>query len=395
MSDVRSDAPPRRSPRQLWWGGLFLSSLTAMGSTFEAVRTQRSLTPPTVDPTPTQQWAVASATSTFLLTFLTLTAQKLPSTSHRVTGTKLEMTLILLLLAFAAAAVGASTNPATGLAVNASGGVSFGNLYYATWVTFASAMALCLAFVRTERGVDVEQELRSRGNRFRSWVILIVTTLIVMASSASSYDAQCDGEVVEVRPVKYCRRAALGVSVGCVGCVASLVIVAMRLLCLKQGQDDDRGNGNQSNKMVFAAEGITGAVLFCMYGFAVAYLTSEKGPGAPIGNLYYSSWITFGMTFFVVTSCFEEFQAAKSMILTGRLQRQHQQQQPPQSILRDTESLHAPSDVTSLDTGRVGAGPSDWSVQERDAEEMWGDAAGPQPDYSITGSSSVGEVQIN
>lgn len=38
MNRSRSDAPPRRSPRQLWWGALFVSSLTAMGSTFEAVR---------------------------------------------------------------------------------------------------------------------------------------------------------------------------------------------------------------------------------------------------------------------------------------------------------------------------------------------------------------------
>ncbi|KAL7484972.1 hypothetical protein ACHAW6_010574 [Cyclotella cf. meneghiniana] len=390
MSDVRSDAPPRRSPRQLWWGGLFLSSLTAMGSTFEAVRTQRSLTPPTVGPTPTQRWAVASATLTFLITFLTLTAQKLPNTSHRVNGTKLEMTLILLLLAFACAATGASTNPATGLAVNASGGVSFGNLYYSTWAAFGSAFALLLSFVRTERGVDLGNELRARGKRFRSWVVLIVTTLVVMASSASSYDAQCDGEH-DVRPIKYCRRAALGVSVGCIGCVASLAIVAIRLLFFGQQQNDETESGNQANKFVFAAEGITSAVLFCIYGFAVAYLTSEKGPGAPIGNLYYSSWITFGITFFVVTSCFEEFQAAKSMILTKR----QQQQQPPQSIVRDTESLAAHSDFSSLETGRAGAGTLDWSVRERDSEEGWGEAAGRQPDYSIKGSTSVGEVQIN
>eukprot|EP00970_Alexandrium_tamarense_P006031 scaffold1012_cov189-Alexandrium_tamarense.AAC.16 len=28
----------RRSPRKIWWGGLFITSLIAMGSTFEAVR---------------------------------------------------------------------------------------------------------------------------------------------------------------------------------------------------------------------------------------------------------------------------------------------------------------------------------------------------------------------
>ena len=284
-------------------------------------------------------------------------------------------------MGFACAAVGASTNPATGLAVNSSGGVSFGNLYYSTWAAFGSAFALLLSFIRTERGLDLGSELRSRGNRFRSWVILIVVTLIVMGSSASSYDAQCDVEAA-VEPVKYCRRAALGVSAGCVGCVASLAIVAIRLLFA--GQDDD---DNRPKKAIFAAECIASAVLFCMYGFTVAYVTSEKGPGAPLGNLYYSTWITFGMTFFVAASCFEEFQAAKSMILTGR-----QQQQQPASILRDTESLFDFSTSHDTGSGRVGAGPSDWSVRDREDDNMWD---GRSQASSVKGSSSVGEVQIS
>jgi hypothetical protein len=289
-------------------------------------------------------------------------------------------------MAFTCAAVGASTNPATGLAVNSSGGVSFGNLYYSTWASFGSALALLLSFIRTERGLDLGSELQSRGNRFRSWVILIVTTLIVMGSSASSYDARCDVDE-DMKPIKYCRRAALGVSAGCVGCVASLVVVVIRLLFA--GQDDD-DRGNRTNKTIFAVESVVSVVLFCLYGFAVAYLTSEKGPGAPLGNLYYSSWITFGMTFFVATSCFEEFQAAKTMILTGR-----QSRQPPQSILRDSVSLAPSSDfTTNTDSGgRVGAGPYDWS-RDRGMED-WGDTLDRAPDTSSKGSSSVGEVQIS
>jgi hypothetical protein len=177
------------------------------------------------------------------------------------------------------------------------------------------------------------------------------------------------------------------VSAGCVGCVASLVVVVIRLLFA--GQDDD-DRGNRTNKTIFAVESVVSVVLFCLYGFAVAYLTSEKGPGAPLGNLYYSSWITFGMTFFVATSCFEEFQAAKTMILTGR-----QSRQPPQSILRDSVSLAPSSDfTTNTDSGgRVGAGPYDWS-RDRDMEE-WGDTLDRAPDTSSKGSSSVGEVQIS
>eukprot|EP00579_Thalassiosira_antarctica_P010254 CAMPEP_0201914296 /NCGR_PEP_ID=MMETSP0903-20130614/4519_1 /ASSEMBLY_ACC=CAM_ASM_000552 /TAXON_ID=420261 /ORGANISM="Thalassiosira antarctica, Strain CCMP982" /LENGTH=378 /DNA_ID=CAMNT_0048449655 /DNA_START=34 /DNA_END=1170 /DNA_ORIENTATION=- len=297
------DSPPtmRRSPRQLWWGGLFLSSLIAMGSTFEAVRMQRYYSPPNS----TQRWAVGSITTTFLLAFLSLTLQMIPQAAHRLMGTKLELALIFVVSAFACAAVGTATNPATGMAINASGGISFGNLYYSTWASFGCGMALLISFIRTERGMDVSSELKSRGKRFRLWVILIITTLIVMGSSASSYDAKCDKDE-DFRPIQYCRRSAFGVSAGCIGCVISLAVVAIRVSCTPR----ENGQGNKK-KIVFAVECISSLIMLCFYCFAAAYLTSEEGPGAPLGNLYYSTWITFGLIFFVATSCFEEFQAAK------------------------------------------------------------------------------------
>lgn len=316
----------------------------------------------------------------------------IPRSSRLTRGTKLELLLILISLGFTCAAVGASTNPATGLAVNAVGGVSFGNLYYSTWGSFGCAFTLLLSYIRTERGVDLGNELKSKGSRFRSWVILIVTTLIVMGSSASSYDAQCDVDVEE-KPGKYCRRAALGVTVGCIGCVTSLTIVAMRMVFATPHEDENVNRGSEgrgSNTIIFAVEGVSSAVLFCAYGFAVAYLTSEKGPGAPLGNLYYSSWATFGLTFFVAASCFEEFQAAKSMILTGRQQQKS----------RARDSLASNLDSNSLDPGRMGAVPTDWTSQQNTAREVWSENSGQQDTASSSNfgkqaSSSVGEVQIS
>ncbi|KAL7547207.1 hypothetical protein ACHAWF_010524 [Thalassiosira exigua] len=304
----------RRSPRQLWWGGLFLSSLIAMGSTFEAVKVQRYYAPPTA----TQRWAVGSATATFLLTFLSLALQTIPKMARLLMGTKLELALIFVASAFTCASVGTATNPATGMAINALGGVSFGNLYYSVWASFGCGIALLISFMRTERGVDVSSELKSRGNRFRMWAIMIVTTLIVMGSSASSYDAKC-GEDEEFIPMKYCRRAAFGVSAGCIGCVGCLAVVAMRLSCTRQ----ENGEG-RPNKIIFLVECIASMVLLCFFCFAVAYLTSEEGPGAPLGNLYYSTWISFLLVLFVGVSCFEEFQKAKS-IYSLETQQVHQQ----------------------------------------------------------------------
>jgi hypothetical protein len=168
------------------------------------LKMQRKYTASTSPPTPKQKWAVASITMTFLLTFLTLSLQFVSPTRAMkyLHGTKLELILILLLCGFTMSCVGTATNPASGMAVNSSGGISFGNLYYSTWCSFISATGALLSFLRTERGLDISSELSSRGNRFRGWSILIIVTLIVMGSSASCYDAKCDGTYNDYQPVK-------------------------------------------------------------------------------------------------------------------------------------------------------------------------------------------------
>ena len=295
-------------------------------------------------------------------------------------GTKLEIGLILILCGFTCSSVGTATNPASGMAVNASGGVSFGNLFYSTWASFISATGALLSFLRTERGFDVASELSSRGNRFRCWSVLIIVALIVMGSSASCYDAKCDEFYNDVRPVKYCRRAAFGVSAGCIGCVASLAVVAMRLSCTTTTRE------GRANRTIFIIEGVLSVCLFCIFGFATAYLTSEKGPGAPIGNLYYSSWAAFALTFFVATSCFEEFQAAKNMILLGR-------QPTPESSER--EALTSDASIAVSDHGTSYSNETNSVTDNAKTDDILeGQSSADLPAFSQRITGSVGEVQI-
>lgn len=364
----------RRNPRQLWWAGLFLSSLVAMGSTFESVRMQRLFGPANS----TQKWAVGSITTVFLLTFICLTIQMIPQASRILLGTKIELFLIFILTGFTCAAVGTATNPKTGMAVNSSGGVSFGNLYYSTWISFMCAMAMLLSFMKTERGLDVPNELKARGRRFRLWVILVISTAIVMGSSASSYDARCDHLNDEGfdEPPKFCRRAAFGVSVGCIGCVTSLAIVAIRATCSKAIDDHLRNGGSgkgSANKRIFMIECVSCLILLCFYCFAVGYLTSEEGPGAPLGNLYYSTWISFGIIFFIALSSYNELQMAKKIMRNGQQQDADISDMGSNSWLGDNNTL-PPPELSNQSVGNTSAMSAISSTS--------------------MGSGSVGEVQI-
>ena len=46
-----------------------------------------------------------------------------------------------------------------------------------------------------------------------------------------------------------------------------------------------------------------------MNGFGVAFLTSAQGPGSPIGNLYYFTWLSFLCNFMLVASVYEDYRS--------------------------------------------------------------------------------------
>lgn len=60
-------------------------------------------------------------------------------------------------------------------------------------------------------------------------------------------------------------------------------------------------------------EALFAFLLMVCGGFEVAFVTSHQGPGAPLGNLYYFSWIAFLSTFMLFASCLEDYNAAKAM----------------------------------------------------------------------------------
>ena len=378
-SDADDEVPVRtRSPRALLWSVFFVFSLIAVGSVYEAVRYQRFYSHSSSE----QTWAVGSSTAVFLLAFTAVTVQMIPAVNSGLIGSKLELGAIVGNLAFSSVSVGCATNPASGMAINSSGGISFGNLYYSTWACAVVGVMLLASYLRTERGFDVNSELHARGRRFRHWAVLALTSLVVMGSAASSHDAKCYDR--DVKPEPYCGRASYGVSAGCVGCVASLSIVAARLTCVKR-----EGGEDGPNRALFTAEAVLGAVLLLVYCMAVAYLTSEEGPGAPIGNLFYASWLSIAFAAAALTSCLQEWQTAGAMV---------------RGESRDTPS-HVGEDMVSLTASNIGGQPGSFaddvegiptqSQLERMSNELSGSTRNSvEPPSVFTQPSSVGEVRI-
>lgn len=237
------------------------------------------------------KWAVTCSAITFAVTGLVVLMHMSPVLSSFIVNTRIEGVLCLLLAAFWAATVSVVSNASTGLAVNSelSNTIVNGNLYYFSWAGFVTSIMLCVAYLRGVFGVDLAGEMKNRAARLTLWSGLLACQLVVMGASANVFDKDC---AFQDTTSPYCKRTKYGISLGAIGTFFALAVVGMKMV---------------TAVAPFVVEGILAIVLCIMNGFGVAFLTSANGPGAPIGNLYYFSWLSFLCNMVLVTSVYEDY----------------------------------------------------------------------------------------
>jgi hypothetical protein len=210
--------------------------------------------------------------------------------SPYILGTKLEGIITVILAAFWAATVAVVANASTGLAVDASQANTIvnGNLYYFSWAGFVTSILLVISYLRGVFGVDLVGEVKNRAARLSVWAGFLACQLVVMGASANILDKDCSGV-----DSTYCKRTKFGIALGAIGTFFALCVVAMKML---------------TAVAPFVVEGVLALLLCVMNAFGVAFITSAQGPGSPIGNLYYFSWLSWLCSFMLVASVFDDYQ---------------------------------------------------------------------------------------
>jgi len=208
-------------------------------------------------------------------------------------GSKIEAAIPLVLSWFWIAAVCIVTGPEGGLAIDNEGAVYAGNLYYFTWGGLMISIVICARVIEEIYSIDISHEMKNRSTSFMYWIGLLATSIIVMAVSADIYNRQCDGDD---RDQAFCTRCALAIASGTIGTIFALVIVTLKI---------------SVGVAPFLLETGLCAILLCLTIFEVGYVTDDEAPGAPLGNLYYFSWLTFLMSLLVAKACYDDFLTAQ------------------------------------------------------------------------------------
>ncbi|KAL7513921.1 hypothetical protein ACHAXN_012542 [Cyclotella atomus] len=303
--------PASSSPRFGYWMAFFIFSTITLGATIEAqAHTERLSSGAQTN----QMYAVACSATLFILSTCVVILHTRPLISSLILGTKIEGIIIFILIALWSALVAIVSDTRHGLATDSSGSISNGNLYYFSWAGLATGVALMTSFIRSIHGIDVVGELKNRALRLQNWVWLGMFGLIQMGSSARLFDNHCGygspalGES-ELGSVSFCRKCQLGVALGVITTLVSLLVVALKI------------NITSSSKLasLFTAEMVMSGMMIGSEAVGVAFLTGQGGPGAPLNNLYYSTWGCLVVSLVLVASCVEDYSSAKGDIRRNRL----------------------------------------------------------------------------
>lgn len=278
-----------RSPRFILWLCFFAFATITMGSAVSVKNSQSQATA-------NARWAVFCSAFSFTVTGIVTVMHLSPMLSDFIIGTKLEGIITIVLAAFWAATVSVVANAETGLAVDSESGMTIvnGNLYYFSWAGFVTSILLVVSYLRGVFGVDVYGEVKNRAARLTLWAGFLACQLVVMGASANILDKDCSSYDSNNT---YCRRTKFGISVGAIGTSFCLVVVAMKML---------------TSVAPMVVEGALALFLCVMNGFGVAFLTSAEGPGSPIGNLYYFSWLSWLCSFMLIASVYEDIYGVAS-----------------------------------------------------------------------------------
>lgn len=284
----------------------FVFATITMGATIEARNNPYIEYDENNDPIPRdaktlsyEKYAAVCSIITFAFTFLIVILHLNGVTAMFFVGTKLEGIMCFVLAGLWAGIVAIVSNPRHGIAIDEKNGIINGNIYYFSWAGFVCAITLLVSYLRSAFSVDLAGEIKNRSARLQYWALYLAASLVIMGSSANIFDEDCsNGKASHA----YCRRTKFGIAMGAAGTVMSLVLVAMKIA---------------TARAPFLIEALFSFLLLVCGGFEVAFVTSHQGPGAPLGNLYYFSWIAFLSTFMLFASCLEDYNAAKAMNVDG------------------------------------------------------------------------------
>jgi hypothetical protein len=204
-------------------------------------------------------------------------------------------------------------------AVNSVGEIVIANLYFYSWAGILSAGLLMMSYVRAL--------FKIKHTDYMSivWVAICKVCFVILGAALHVWHTiadNCDLDEITSGAVTFCSRTVLAIVVSLAGMLVGGLVVLGRILVMLCGGCGCIGPRTQAH-----VEMIVSMFLVLLFSATVALVTGIGGPGQSVGDLFFSTWLSFGVALGIFVQC--EAQVRKDYTPLVQQQEQPSSYEPP------------------------------------------------------------------
>ena len=291
------------------------------------------------------KWVTAALSISLILNFFAVLAHFFVK-DNKFVGQLIEGGTSLLLLIFWCACLPTIMSPSRNIVVSGMGQgvIQNSNLYFFSWISFACVLYITGDCFQEISGRQFKTVVSQKNNK---WCGLFADSIVVLAAASMIHiDLGC---VNSGWDVDVCLRTNYAVALGILGVVFS----AIAFVAIAMGKSN-------------VIERIIAAVMFVMYTFGVGFITFGSGPATTLGNLYFSTWIGFAISLFLLLKSCEELNAARNVEGSKAMN------SAPSPALGDIDQQESPNDDVEIGAMKSASAPAlaDTSQQESPNDDV-------------------------
>eukprot|EP00977_Amphora_coffeiformis_P013966 scaffold3821_cov173-Amphora_coffeaeformis.AAC.5 len=140
------------------------------------------------------------------------------------------------------------------------------------------------------------------------WVAICKVCFVMLGASLHIWyniSGKCDIADLTMGVVTFCSRTVLAIVVATIGTFVGGLVVFIRILHAMCPSCDCR-------RFQAHAEMFLSIFFVLLFGATVALITGIAGPGQSVGDLFYSSWLSFAVSIYIFANCYYQIRMEDS-----------------------------------------------------------------------------------
>jgi len=185
-------------------------------------------------------------------------------------------------------------------AVNRIGEIKMANLYYFSWASILTAGLQLMSFANAILGMSKKDTMSI------VWIGICKVCFVIFGAGMHIWlniSDKCDINDLTSGAVTFCSRTVLALTVSLTGMLVGGIVVLIRFV-------QKLSNSCHCDRVQAHIEIILSSFLLLLFAAAVALITGIGGPGQSVGDLYYSTWLAFGVSLGIFLHCYDQITKA-------------------------------------------------------------------------------------